>query len=90
MLRGKNAKAAQSAWSTGTGQQLVLANQPQNQADAVRQVRGHLNMPPGAIVIHTNGSASDVSNNVRQIMAGVSQAMADDETLRKIMAGVTS
>ena len=47
-------------------------------------------MPAGAIVIHTNGSATDVSNNVRQIMSGVSQAMADNETLKKIMAGVTS
>ena len=52
--------------------------------------RSHLHMPQGAIVIHTNGTASDVSNNVRQIMAGVSAAMAEDETLKKIMAGVTS
>ena len=90
MLSGQRAKAAQALWSTGTAQQLVLANQPQNQATHPGKCEVNLMMPQGAIVIHTSGSASDVSNNVRQIMAGVSQAMADDETLKKIMSGVTS
>ena len=90
MLSGQHAKAAQALWSTGSAQSLVLANQPQNQAMQSGKCEVHLHMPQGAIVIHTNGSASDVSNNVRQIMAGVSQAMAEDETLKKIMAGVTS
>jgi hypothetical protein len=90
ILRGTSAQPAQGPWSTSTAHQLVLANQPQNQATRPGKCEVNLNLPQGAIVIHTSGSASDVSNNVRQIMAGVSQAMADDETLKKIMSGVTS
>ncbi len=90
MLKGNTAKPAQAPWNSGTAQQLMLANQPQNQSQRPANCNVNLQMPQGAIVIHTNGSATDVSNNVRQIMAGISQAMADDETLKKIMAGVTS
>jgi cell wall-associated NlpC family hydrolase len=90
MLKGTAARPSQAPWSTGTAQQLMLANMPQNQAVQAGKCEVNLHMPQGAIVVNTTGSTSDVSNSVRQIMAGVSQAMADDETLKKIMAGVTS
>ena len=90
ILKGSSAKPTQAPWTSGTAQQLMLANQPQNQAMQSGKCEVNLNMPQGAIVIHTSGSSTDVSNNVRQIMAGVSQAMTDNETLKKIMSGVTS
>ena len=37
---------------------------------------------------NTQGSPSDVSNSVRQIMEGISNAMADDETVKRIMSGM--
>jgi cell wall-associated NlpC family hydrolase len=90
ILKGNAAKAAQTPWSAGTAQQLSLANMPQNAATVPGKAEVSLNFPQGAIVIHTNGSAADVSSNVRQIMAGVTRAMEDNDTLKKIMEGVTS
>jgi hypothetical protein len=37
---------------------------------------------------HTQGSPSDVSNAVRQIMSGIRDAMAEDEMIAKIQQGV--
>lgn len=90
ILKGSHAKASGSAWSSGTAAGLVLAATPQNHHSAAGtgKCEVHLNMPPGAIVVHANGTASDVSNSVRQIMEGISEAMADNEMVQKIMAGV--
>ena len=90
ILKGNAAKASQALWSSGTAQQLSLANMPQNAQMTPGKAEVNLNFPQGAIVIHTTGSATDVSNNVRQIMEGVTRAMDDNETLKKIMSGVTS
>jgi cell wall-associated NlpC family hydrolase len=90
ILKGSHAKPAQAPWSSQTARDLFLAPVAQNAGH--RQFAGkaevHLNMPAGAIVIHTSGSASDVSSNVRTIMQGVTEAMADNEMVQKIMAGV--
>ena len=47
----------------------VPAEQPRTATGGKAEV--NLNLPPGAIVVHTKGSATDVSNNIRQIMEGI-------------------
>ena len=91
ILTGQAAQAAQSAWSTGSAAKLLLAPVPQNsigRSAAGGNCTVQLNMPPGAIVIHTQGSATDASNAVRQIMEGISQAMSENELIKQIMEGV--
>jgi hypothetical protein len=63
---------------------------PQNAHAHARAGRAevNLNMPAGAIVVHANGTASDVSNAVRQIMAGIRDAMQEDDMIQKIQMGV--
>ena len=89
ILTGKQAKPAQAPWTAQAIQSLYLAPAPQN--DGHSRSSGHsvnLNMPAGAIVIHANGTATDVSNSVRQIMAGIREAMVEDDMIQKIMHGV--
>lgn len=90
ILKGTHAKPSQTPWSSQTAKDLFLAPVAQNYGH--RQFAGksevHLNMPAGAIVIHTNGSPADVSGNVRTIMQGITEAMADNDMVQKIMAGV--
>lgn len=88
VLKGTHAKPGQTPWDSHTYHGLFLAPMPQNQGRFSGKCEVHLNMPPGAIVVHSQGTATDVSNNVRQIMAGISQAMADDDMVKKIMSGV--
>lgn len=85
ILKGTHARPHQSGMSP-LG--LLLAPAPQNAGQHHGKCEVHLNMPTGAIVIHTQGSPSDVSNSVRQIMEGISNAMADDETVKRIMSGM--
>jgi len=85
ILKGTHAKPHQSGMSP-LG--LFLAPMPQNARQFSGKCEVNLHMPQGAIVVHTQGSPSDVSNAVRQIMAGISEAMADNEMVKKIMSGV--
>jgi cell wall-associated NlpC family hydrolase len=85
ILKGTHAKSHQSGMST-LG--LFLAPGPQNAHHMSGKCEVNLHMPQGAIVIHTQGSPSDVSNSVRQIMEGISEAMADNEMIKRIMSGV--
>jgi cell wall-associated NlpC family hydrolase len=89
ILKGSHAKPGQTPWDSHTARELVLAATAQNSGHrATGKCEVNLHMPAGAIVIHTNGSPSDVSANVRQIMQGVSEAMAENEMVQKIMQGV--
>lgn len=89
MLKGTHAKPGQTPWDSRTAMDLFLAPTAQNNHHrAGGKCEVNLNMPAGAIVIHTQGSPSDVSNAVRQIMAGVRDAMAEDAMIAKIQQGV--
>ena len=90
MLKGSHAKPGATPWDSRTAQDLFLAAVPQNHRSggAGRVAQVNLNMPAGAIVVHANGTATDVSNAVRQIMAGIREAMAEDDMIAKIQQGV--
>lgn len=88
ILKGSHARPGQTPWDTHTALGLYLAPMPQNTAHHAGKCEVHLHMPKDAIRIHTQGSPSDVSNAVRQIMQGISEAMANDEMVKRIMSGV--
>lgn len=89
ILKGNHAKPGQTPWDSRTASDLFLASVPQNShSGRAGKCEVNLNMPAGAIVVHANGTASDVSNSVRQIMAGIRDAMAEDDMIAKIQQGV--
>jgi hypothetical protein len=89
MLKGSHAKPGATPWDSHTARDLFLSSSPQNSGQrGSGKCEVHLNMPAGAIVVHANGTASDVSNAVRQIMSGISESMADNEMIQKIQQGV--
>ena len=89
ILKGSHAKPGQTPWDSRTSQDLFLASVPQNsRSGRSGKCEVNLNMPAGAIVVHANGTASDVSNAVRQIMGGIRDAMAEDAMIAKIQQGV--
>lgn len=89
ILSGQSAKP-QATGSVATIKDLYLSPTAQNSGHGKFAGKCEVNliMPAGAIVIHSNGTAADVSSNIRTIMQGVSEAMADNEMVQKIMAGV--
>lgn len=87
MLKGTAALPTQSPWMAGTVEKLLLANTPQNAMSSPSKCEVNLHFPQGAIVIHTTGAASDVSSQTRQVIQGVANALADNETLKQIAAG---
>jgi hypothetical protein len=88
ILKGSHAKAGQTPWDSQTARDLFLSPAAQNNHHRAGKAEVNLNMPAGAIVIHTQGSPSDVSNAVRQIMAGIRDAMSEDAMIQKIQQGV--
>jgi hypothetical protein len=89
ILSGSHAKPGQTPWDSHTARDLFLAPSAQNNSHrSAGKCEVNLNMPAGAIVVHANGTASDVSNAVRQIMAGIRDAMAEDAMIAKIQQGV--
>jgi len=89
ILSGSHAKPGQTPWDSHTARDLFLAPVAQNNAHkSAGKCEVNLNMPAGAIVVHANGTASDASNAVRQIMSGIRAAMAEDDMIAKIQQGV--
>jgi cell wall-associated NlpC family hydrolase len=88
ILKGSHAKPGQTPWDSQTARDLFLSPAAQNNHHRAGKAEVNLNMPAGAIVIHTQGSPSDVSNAVRQIMAGIRDAMVEDDMIQKIQQGV--